>query len=770
MKNLHNEQGQSVVLIALGLAVLMAFMALAVDGGNVYAQRRQIQNAVDSASSAAGERLARHDPSSNGRATNGQVFSLVKKYLKDNGVVVDGSGANAYNLSVRYVTRDSANATHIDGSEITSYGSGAAAPLKIPQVTGDPVVGVYIQVDKRFESFFANVIGIRTMAVGANSPGYGAPIINCAPPCNGQPPPETTGACCSDEVFPLAINQDTFQDLDGDGNLDITFEESSPTSLVTIWQRSATAPNFVYVRWKNQDNSASTLASNMGDLSRSGTWYVQEYIPPSTGTMATSAVYNALNARRTANLPVTVPVYDATRSSGGETQYRIVGFARLQIVGVCRPGSLAGTCTVSGATQPYIMGKFEQWASSRCEGSCSFFGVRTNKPHDELPMERALIGVVKLNVHTLTNISFTQTPVDVVHVMDVSGSMNDCISQPGSGCANTNPNQKLRMAKNALITFNGLTQPNLVNANAGDKLGLATYPSTSGTNSYSMPCGGNYNVLMAGQNRRNLTNVITPTNTSGTLNNIIEGLSAASGTPIAGGMLVGRQMVLDTSNNRHVVGHQPVLILASDGLANVKSNGRWTGYVGDRYEDLPCNSEAVQDAIAEANLAKADNNNDGKPDVIIFTIAIGTDFNPYVLESIASEPSSAHHFVAGSAANMQNIYSQIAQVLQTGDCTASDHEEFAANAAVRVRNTSTGTVYNTTTNSTGYFEIRNVPPGTYEFESVSVTISGLTYDLFTNGVGGPILQDNPTIEVGDAPTSYDVNLALETDDFAGSCP
>jgi hypothetical protein len=112
----------------------------------------------------------------------------------------------------------------------------------------------------------------------------------------------------------------------------------------------------------------------------------------------------------------------------------------------------------------------------------------------------------------------------------------------------------------------------------------------------------------------------------------------------------------------------------------------------------------------------------------------------------------------------------IATRLQTGDCTARDHEEFAAGAQVRVRNNNTGQVYNTTASSTGYFEFRNIPPGTYEFQSVSVSIGGLTYDIFTQGVGGPILEDNPTVEVGDAPISYDVSLALETDDFEGSCP
>ena len=761
MHNIRNEQGQSVVLIALGLAVLMAFMALAVDGGNVYAQRRQIQNAVDAASSAAGERLARHDPTTNGRATNGQVNDIVKQYLRRNGVNVDAPDINAYNYHARYVTRDTANATHIDTADITSYGSNLAAPLKIPSGTGDPVVGVHVTVDKQFNSFFANIIGIRTMQVGAAAPGYGAPIVN-----NATPGPETTGACCSDEIAPIAINQDMFQDLDGDGNLDVTFEEGSATTEFQIYNRATTAPNFVFTRWKTQGTDATTLANNISDVSRSGTWYVQEWVQTSTSNMSSSSVYNALNTRRTAGLPLTIIVYDSTRSSNSE--FRVVGFARFQITGVCRPGSTsAGTCSVSGATTHYLQGRFEQWTTSRCQGSCAFFGVRTNKPAPPLVQERALIGTVKLNVHELENISFAQTPVDVVHVLDISGSMDYCIGTTTS-CATSNTNQKLRLAKNALKSFNDLVQTNLSNRTLGDQVGLATFPRTQSTTSYSMPCGNSYSTYMFGQNRINLTNTITPTSTSGTVNNIIENLTANSGTPIAGGLLVGRGMVLDAS--RHVASHQPVIILASDGIANVRTNGKWTGFSGSTYSAPTCNTDAVQDAVTEANIAKQDNNGDGRPDVIVFTVAIGTDFNADALEAIASEPSNSHFFTVSSAAAMQSIYSQIATVLQTGDCTASDHEEFASGATVQVRNTTTGQTYTTTTTSTGYFEIRNVQPGTFEFLSVRVNMGGFTYDLFTDGVGGPILTDNPTVEVGDAPTSYDVNIALETDDFAGSCP
>lgn len=775
MKQTQDQHGQSIIIIALGLAVLMAFMALAVDGGNVYAQRRQVQNAVDAAALAGGERLARPDPTTNGRATNGQVLSVVKQYLKNNNVNPDATNAG---LRVRYVVRNSSNnQLQVDTQDIWTYGSNATAPVRIPQTsTGHPVVGVSVTVDREFNSFFANIIGIRTMSVGANGPGYGAPITTSM-----TPGPPSTGACCADELFPFAFSNGMFQDLNGDGNPDVTFEEASapytpvPANEYMIWERRSSSPGnyFVYVRWKNQSGNSSTLQNNINNYATnvSGTWYVEEYLPgaDATAIMGTGSTCNSICTalRSKIGQSFTVPIYDSSRNSN--TEFHIVGFARFQLTGVCKYNNYtSGSCTnrsLQSNSDAYIQGRFEQWTSSRCEGSCAFYGVRTNKPHDGLPQERALAGVVKIYKESPLNIEFSQMPVDVVHVLDISGSMRYCIGTT-TDCTNTNSNQKLNLAKNALITFNSLTQPNLTNRTLGDQVGLATFPQTASTSSYSMPCGNSYNVLMTGQNRKNLTNVITPTNTSGTVNNIINGLSADSGTPLAGGILVGRQMVLNPSYR--VPGHQAVLIIASDGIANVRTNGRWTGFSGTTYSDPPCNSDAIQDAIQEANVAKQDNNGDGKPDVVVFTIAIGTDFNASVLQAIASPPVSNHFFTATDRASMENIYNQIATRLATGDCTATAQEAFAPNAVVRVRNNNTGQILQTTTTSTGAFVFDNIEPGTYEFISVSVTISGFTYDIFTNGVGGPDLTSNPTIEVGQAPTTYPINLSLRTDDFACS--
>ncbi|MGD9146084.1 MAG: pilus assembly protein TadG-related protein, partial [Anaerolineae bacterium] len=52
------ESGQSIIIIAAAVVVLLALVALVVDVGNAYAQRRRAQNAVDAAALAGARRLA----------------------------------------------------------------------------------------------------------------------------------------------------------------------------------------------------------------------------------------------------------------------------------------------------------------------------------------------------------------------------------------------------------------------------------------------------------------------------------------------------------------------------------------------------------------------------------------------------------------------------------------------------------------------------------------------------------------------------------------
>lgn len=53
----HSEDGQSIVIMVFGLIVLVAIMALAIDGGRAYTERRKAQNTADAAAMAAAREL-----------------------------------------------------------------------------------------------------------------------------------------------------------------------------------------------------------------------------------------------------------------------------------------------------------------------------------------------------------------------------------------------------------------------------------------------------------------------------------------------------------------------------------------------------------------------------------------------------------------------------------------------------------------------------------------------------------------------------------------
>jgi Flp pilus assembly protein TadG len=60
---LRKQSGQAVVLVAIAVLALSAILALALDGGSIYLDKRQLQNAADSAALAGAERLMAVPPS-----------------------------------------------------------------------------------------------------------------------------------------------------------------------------------------------------------------------------------------------------------------------------------------------------------------------------------------------------------------------------------------------------------------------------------------------------------------------------------------------------------------------------------------------------------------------------------------------------------------------------------------------------------------------------------------------------------------------------------
>ena len=115
------ERGQTLVVVAVMIVVLVAFLGLVIDGGNVYAQRRQLQNAADAAALAGAREWARSWGKDEGAAR-----TKIDEYAARNGVEAPPSAS-------------------FDGPHVT------------------------VTVSRHVATYFARVIGIASIPVAAQA-------------------------------------------------------------------------------------------------------------------------------------------------------------------------------------------------------------------------------------------------------------------------------------------------------------------------------------------------------------------------------------------------------------------------------------------------------------------------------------------------------------------------------------------------------------------------------------------------------------------------
>ncbi len=97
------ERAQTLILIAIGMFALIAITAVAVGGGNVYRDRRQAQNAADTAALAAALAITKNEPNwsqvaLDHAASNGYLNDGTQSLVEVHRPPVDGpyAGNNEY--------------------------------------------------------------------------------------------------------------------------------------------------------------------------------------------------------------------------------------------------------------------------------------------------------------------------------------------------------------------------------------------------------------------------------------------------------------------------------------------------------------------------------------------------------------------------------------------------------------------------------------------------------------------------------------------------
>ncbi|GAC1655569.1 MAG: hypothetical protein NVS4B8_30660 [Herpetosiphon sp.] len=148
--------GQTVVVMALMMVVLVGMLGLSVDVGNAYGQQRRLQSAMDAAAIAG--MLGVQD-----NASNDTVLNSIRAGLQGHGFDVN---ADNFSWNAYYIIPDTANPSAVVARNIqTDYPGSSTPPANIRNVS--------VVATERVQSYFARLVG--RPALPAHAAGYSCP-------------------------------------------------------------------------------------------------------------------------------------------------------------------------------------------------------------------------------------------------------------------------------------------------------------------------------------------------------------------------------------------------------------------------------------------------------------------------------------------------------------------------------------------------------------------------------------------------------------------
>ena len=326
MKQHRNESGQAMILLALAMVGLLAFSGLAIDGGNIYANRRIAQNTADAATTAGVQMLAQlcsQVPPSNDWT---QIRDSVKQYVVLNGGTLGQSANGQAGLGTSY------SAYYIDSQANRLYGGlTIEAVQSIPcgcsngQSVGYQATGMEVVVNKTFNSFLAGLVGFSQSTTSASAKAnYGVTA------------PKSANDFKVSDIYPIAVPTDTYR-----VGQDIQLFDDTPGP-----------GNFGWLSWRNV-NDAPALNNSLG-MGNVPTYApippdtVAQYVNPDMGQPGTADAPLTVGKRasgapglkngtvsqlygKTLVLPVYDPNPQLTNGQGSHYNYYIVGWLAVEL-------------------------------------------------------------------------------------------------------------------------------------------------------------------------------------------------------------------------------------------------------------------------------------------------------------------------------------------------------------------------------------------------------------------------------------------------------
>jgi Flp pilus assembly protein TadG len=291
----EKESGQSLVLIALLMVSILAFLGLLIDGGRAYEARRVAQNAADAAAFAGARALTAR--TANDSANDQTIRTAVNTFALANGA------ASASNVLAYYVFSDGSQGSAVGGGSVPSTATGVRAFVTLG-----------------FQPFLISILS-----------GSGPASVSARATAQGGPPTEM------DNLMPMTLMPLSTGDFQY--GIDYQLQGSVTGSGSFQWLSFDCNPN-------SQD-----LADYLNQAKSSGLVDVGDSICTGTGMKPANDVTTALDAwlSKPANERVwTIPVYDyCNPCSGSGLKYHIVAFALFEFDGYNFNGN-----------NKYVSGKF----------------------------------------------------------------------------------------------------------------------------------------------------------------------------------------------------------------------------------------------------------------------------------------------------------------------------------------------------------------------------------------------------------------------------
>jgi hypothetical protein len=276
----RSEQGQVLVIVAVGLLAMIAMVALVVDGGHAWGQQREAQNGADAASEAGAVRLAQNLPfiaaSKTQPYNDSAVATAVQDKAGDNGIVI----AQAI------------------------YTSFAGDPLPGPIAVGSlgnvpppaAAAGVQVKADKDFDTFLAGVIGVQTMTAHAQATAVSG-YLDTLPPNSTIP-----------VTFPVTITA-----CDGSGNLIPGTDPWVVGNYYAVPLCKGGPGNVGWLDWTPPSGGVSDLTASVLSPDNPEITVPDWFFVAQTGNLNASQVEDALNTKH--GSVVYIPLFDATCST-----------------------------------------------------------------------------------------------------------------------------------------------------------------------------------------------------------------------------------------------------------------------------------------------------------------------------------------------------------------------------------------------------------------------------------------------------------------------